>query len=132
MSRARITTAIAELAAEWQLPQMELDENDFLCIDVDGLIINIDYFEEAECLSIYSTVAEVPNGKRAECFDLMLRANYGWQKTAGAVLAVDPSETLALLRTEVTLNDLDLPVLLNRMDEFTTTVKHWADRLEQL
>ena len=132
MSRERVTTTLGELASEWGLPGLALDENDFLCIETDDRLINIDYFEDADAVSMYGTVAEVPEDRRLECFRMMLQANHGL--AGGEVpqaLALDPTEQLALLRAEIPVYELTLPGLLSAISNFVRDLNSWTERFEQ-
>ena len=137
MSRATIENLITELAREWTLPDLAMDENDYLCIQTEtGVFINIDFFEEADQLSFYTTVAEVSDEvspeNRLKVHRTMLEANSGWEETSGATLALDSTGTLALLTVAMPVEGLDLPAMRQRVEDFAKLAWHWSKRIKTI
>jgi len=133
MSRAAAAILIADLARELDLPELALDEQDYVCVQIeDGVVVNIDYFEEGDVLSLYTTVGEAPAEQRRPILQRMLESNFAWQGTAGATLCLDPSEELALLTGSMPLGDMDLPALKQLLADFCQLAWMWSERLQQL
>ena len=133
MSKSRIQQLIQELGATIGLSELELDEKDFVCIvSEDGVVLNLDYFEDEDTLVMYTTVGEIPDDKRLQLYEEMLRANFFWETTAGATLCLDPEVNLALLMANITVGDMDLPQLTNVLEHFTKLSWAWSDRIRAL
>lgn len=132
MSRTVVQTLISDLSREWGLPDLAMDENDFLCVQTNGVVINVDYFEDENVLAFYGTVADMPTENREPVLEAMLVGNFGWQETAGATLALDSTEQLALLTVTIPVNGLDLPVLLDCIQMFTDLAWHWSKKIDSL
>ena len=133
MSRVRVETVIAELARDWELPELILDENDYVCLQgADGTIVNIDYFEEDAALSLYVTVAPNPEQDRAVVYQLMLEGNCNWSETAGTTLALDETGEYILLTAALEAATLDLDGLVQQIERLLTTATDWAEYIKSL
>ena len=124
---------IRDFGNSYDLADLELDDRGYVCIvSEDGVVLNIDYFEEDEALVFYTTVGEIEDGHRLTLYEEMLKANFFWENTAGATLCIDPNATLALLTASITVTDLDLPKMLIVMDHFTRLTWAWSDRIREI
>ncbi len=133
MSKENMHHLIDELGQKLGLPDMQMDDNDFVCIFTDdGVVLNLDYHEDENILVIYTTVGEIADDKRLQLYEEMLRGNFVWQSTAGATMCIDPSAKLAMMMANVTVGDLDLPKLLNVLNHFTRLAWVWSDRIREL
>lgn len=134
MSKENMHHLIEELGQELGLPDMEMDDQDFVCIFTDdGVVLNLDYHEDEDVLVLYTTVGEIPNdNKRLQLYEEMLRGNFAWESTAGATLCIDPSAKLALMMVNITVGDLDLPKLMKVLNHFTRLAWVWSDRIREL
>lgn len=134
MPKENMHHLIKELGQELGLPDMEMDDKDFVCIFAeDGVVLNLDYYEDEDVLVLYTTVGEINNeNNRLRIYEEMLRGNFVWESTAGATLCIDPSAKLALMMTNVTVGDLDLPKLMNVLNHFTRLAWVWSDRIRDL
>ena len=133
MSKTQAETLVAELAQEWELPELAMDADDYFCVQpADGVVLNVDYFEAADVFSLYTTVAEIPAQNRLAAFESMLRANFGWEETGGATLALDSTGELALLTAEIPVDGLDLPVMLDRIETFSRLAWSWSKKINAL
>ncbi|NJN48094.1 MAG: type III secretion system chaperone [Candidatus Competibacteraceae bacterium] len=133
MSKSHMQHLTDELGDAIGLPDLALDEKDFVCIvSEDGVVLNLDYFEDEDTLVMYTTVGEIPDDKRLKLYQEMLRANFFWETTAGATLCLDPEIDLALLMANVTVADMSLPQLMNILDHFTKLAWAWSDRIRAL
>ena len=133
MPRSSMEILIADLARELDLPDLGLDNHDYVCVQTeDGVIFNMDYYEQDDVLSWYTTVGEVPDEQRIPVLDAMLSANFGWEETGGATLCLDPEGKLALLTVSMPVADMDLPVLRQRMQDFSEMAWAWSKRISAL
>jgi len=124
---------VAELAREMDLPDLELDEQDYVCVQTeDGVVFNIDYFEEDDVLSFYTTVGEVHDEHRLPILAAMLAGNSAWEATGGATLCLDPEGQLALLTVAMPAGDLNLPLLRQRMQDFSEVAWTWSGRIRAI
>jgi hypothetical protein len=133
MSKEVVDRLIAEFGNELDLPDLALDEDGFVAIiNDDGLVLNIDYYEEQETMVFYTTIGEIPDDRRLELYDEMLKANFAWQDTEGATLCVNPVGTHALLMASVTLDGLDPSVLMTIFNHLGELTVAWAHRLRAI
>ena len=124
---------LKELGETIGLPELSLDDKRYVCIvSDDGVVLNLDYFEDEDTLVMYTTVGEIPEDKRLELYEEMLKANFFWENTAGATLCLDPEVNLALLMANVTVADMDMPKLMQVLDHFTRLTWAWSDRIRAI
>ena len=117
MSRARVETVLAELARDWELSDLALDDNDFFCLQTaDGVLVNIDYFEQDDALAFYTTVCRVPAEAGGEIYQVLLESNCDWAETAGGTLALDPTSEFVLLTAALPAATLDLTTLAGQVE----------------
>ncbi|MEZ5582385.1 MAG: type III secretion system chaperone [Candidatus Competibacteraceae bacterium] len=84
MSKSHMHHLINDLGDAIGLPELALDEKDFACIvSEDGVVLNLDYFEDEDTLVLYTTVGEIPDDKRLELYQEMLRANFSGNPPPG-------------------------------------------------
>ncbi len=122
----------AELARDWELSELALDDNDFLCLQTaDGAVVNIDYFEQDAALAFYTTVGRVPDDG-GEIYQILLEGNCDWAETAGGTLALDPSSEFVLLTAKLHAETLDLDRIVQQIETLTTTAADWATFMESL
>ncbi|MEZ5581677.1 MAG: type III secretion system chaperone [Candidatus Competibacteraceae bacterium] len=124
---------IKDLGREIGLPEMAMDENDFVCLFTnDGVVLNLDYHEDEDVLVMYATVGEIPDDQRLQLYQELLQANFFWQSTAGATMCIDHTAERVMLMTNITVGDLDLPKLMAVLDHFTGLAWVWSDRIREL
>jgi Tir chaperone protein (CesT) family len=133
MNRDALQSLFAGLGETIGLPELKLDDDGYLCIiDDDGVVLNIDHFEDQDCLVLTSTAAEIADEKRLEVYDEMLKANFLWKETAGTTLCVDPSGRNAMLAVSITAGDLDLPKLINVVGHMHALTWAWSERIRAI
>ncbi len=133
MSKENIHQLIKELGQEMGLPDMEMDENDFVCIFTeDGVVSNLDYHEDEDVLVMYATVGEIPDDKRLQLYQELLQANFFWESTAGAMMCLDHTAEQVMIMANITVGDLDLPKLMTVLDHFIRLAWAWSDRIREL
>ncbi|MEE4377567.1 MAG: type III secretion system chaperone [Candidatus Competibacteraceae bacterium] len=133
MSKENIHQLVKDLGREMDLPDMTMDENDFVCIFTnDGVVLNLDYHEDEDVLVMYSTVGDVPDDQRLQLYQELLQANFFWESTAGATMCVDHTAERVMLMANITVGDLDLPKLMTVLDHFIRLSWAWSDRIREL
>ena len=133
MTKENVERLIAELGEAMEVPDLALDEDGFVCLyGEDGVVLNIDHYEDQDCLVMYTTVGEIPEEHRLALYDEMLKANFMWQDTLGATLCVSPTGEHALLMISITTGDLDLPQFLNVYNTIGRLTWAWSDRIRAI
>ena len=133
MTKDNVDYLIKELGDAMELPDPAFDEDGFVCIlTEDGIALNIDHYEDQECLVMYTTVGEIPEEHRLALYDEMLKANFMWQDTFGATLCVSPTGEHALLMISIPTGDLDLPQLVNIYNNIGRLTWAWSDRFRAI
>ncbi len=129
MDEQNLNRLIGDLGKDIGIPDLALDEDGFVCIiNEDGVVVNIDHFDDQDSLVIYTTIGEIVEDRRLEIYDEMLKANFMWKDTLGATLCVSPDGKHALLMASFTVGDLDLPQLLNMYKYIYEMTWAWAGR----
>lgn len=130
MSKSSMEKLVAELAKEWDLPDLAMDKNGFFFVKTaDGVFINVDYFEEEDVVSFYTTVAEISKKYRETIYELLLEGNFSWDLTSGATLCIDATEKVVLLTVAMPARELDLRTLLKRFSDFGKVGWFWSQRI---
>jgi Tir chaperone protein (CesT) family len=133
MSRESIDALIQEFGAAVGVPEMALDEDAYLAFtSPEGVLVNVDYFEDDASLVLYTTIGELFDDFRFAFYDEMLKANLFWELTLGATLCVSPDGEHALLTACVSTGDLDTVQLTNFFQHVIRLTLIWTDRLRQL
>jgi Tir chaperone protein (CesT) family len=133
MSRDTMNALIQEFGATVGATEMAFDEDDYLAFtSAEGVLVNVDYFEQDETLVLYTTIGELSDDFRFEFYDEMLKANLFWELTLGATLCVSPDGNHALLTACVSTADLDVVQLTNFFQHVNRLTLIWADRLRQI
>jgi len=133
MPRDVMSAIIQEFGASVGVPDMAFDENGYFAFtSPDGVLVNVDYFEEDESLVLYTTIGELFDDFRFAFYDEMLKANMFWELTLGATLCVNPEGSHALLTASVPARDLDVPRLTNLFNHINRLTLIWAERLRRV
>ena len=133
MTKQTVEMVIQEFGTAAGAPDMALDEDDFVCFTTPaGVLINVDYYRDDDCLVMYTTVGEIFDDTRMDIYDDLLKANFFWEVTGSATLCVDPEGTHALLVASVTAAGLDVTQLTNVFDRIDQLTQAWAARIHQI
>jgi len=133
MSKENATQLISYLGEKLGLPDLALDDKDYCCIfSDDGVVTNIDYYEHDDLFVMYTTIGVISDNSRLEIFELMLKGNFGWKDTAGAMTCVDPTGKLALLMTDLPVAPLDGELFCTAIERFHSLSWAWSDKIHEI
>jgi len=133
MPRDTMNALMQDFGNSVGVPDMAFDEEDYLAFtSAEGVLVNVDYFENDETLVLYTTIGELFDDFRFQFYDEMLKANLFWELTLGATLCVNPEGSHALLTASVSTGDLDVPKLTNLFSHVNRLTLVWGERLRQV
>ncbi|MEM6933444.1 MAG: type III secretion system chaperone [Pseudomonadota bacterium] len=133
MTREDLDALMSEFGARIELPDFRLDENGQGCILTEkDAVFTFDYIDAANTLVIYTSIAEIVPSRRQELYGEMLKANFFWQETLGATLAVSPDGRFALLMTSISAGRLDIDSLSQVYLNMAYLTDAWYARIEEI
>lgn len=133
MNRDVVDGIIRDFGMAVDNPELSLDDDSFVCFTTaDGVLINIDYFEGSESLVLYTTIGEIFEMTKLAVYDELLKANFFWELSGGATLAVSPEGGHAVLTASVTARDLDVSKLTEVIKHVNQLTFAWAARISDI
>lgn len=113
-----------------KLPGLRLDEDRAAAIDVDNGRFKVQFNERDDELILTSQVGrtEVRGEERRRLCEALLEANFGFQGTLGATLALEP-DTGCILLQKVCDDGLDLDLFETFFSDFVYAADTWEQRL---
>jgi hypothetical protein len=112
---------------------LRVDEDGFSAVAVgDRLIINFQYVEDADVIVVFTELGEVSRARETEVYRAMLDANFFWQGTGGAVLALEAESRTAVLMTREPLEGLTPEAFEHAVGMFAKRADEWIERLAEL
>ncbi|MDR0444928.1 MAG: type III secretion system chaperone [Puniceicoccales bacterium] len=131
--RTEVNELLARLKHSLCLDSLFLDEKDhcILLFD-DKVILNMELDEERSQFIIYAYLGMVPFNNKENVYELLLQANFFWQETQGATLALDgQTQTLVLLHS------FDIPFrqpenFEEDLASFVETAERWIQKLSDI
>ena len=119
-----------DLARSAGLPELKLDADGRLTLAFDGRIeVTIDSEPEESRLVLSALVGELGREPPAALLAELLDANFFWQSTAGATLAVERTSGRVVLVEQLALAGLDASRLEAALNGFVAAGIRWHDRL---
>jgi hypothetical protein len=133
MDRAHVEALVGEFGDAKGIADLALDDDDFVSLADEGdRAVNLEYFEEDGCLVLFTNVGEVPEERRFVLYEDLLKANFFWQLSGGATLALNPAGTRVMLVASIPVEVLDVPKLVLVFDHVATLAWGWASRIEAI
>jgi hypothetical protein len=115
------------------IEELSLDENNYCCLFVEDVAVNIEFDEGTEQLFLCSTIAELPpQNERMALYDLLLDGNFCFRSTDGATIGVDTEHDLVALVKAVPLERISSSLLETMLVTFADLAKRWQERCRQL
>ncbi|OBQ51911.1 type III secretion system chaperone [Halodesulfovibrio spirochaetisodalis] len=127
-----ISELIEQLGFSLELEELELDENNFCSVDVQNITILLQWEEKTQRLLLSSAVGELGEGHFQEFAVKLLQANYVWNDTRGASLALDADAELIVLCQWVDVRCLEYPAFYDAFEVFVNLTRNWKDALPEL
>jgi hypothetical protein len=127
-----ISQLIAELGQRLGFPDLALDENDSVVLQLDEFVVSIDANEEENTLTFHSQITIIPEAERAVVALELVDANLFWASTAGSTLSMDASTGAVFCAVRLQFEALNLEKLERHLAQFTDIVEEWTERLSDV
>ena len=111
------------------LPDLAFDENDYCCLLLDDLVLNLELDEETEMLFVYAHVGKIPPEPTADFYAMLLEANYFYRQTAGGVLGIDKATGVIALACRQPYAGLTLIQFEKVIEDFANAADHWTQQI---
>ena len=92
-------------------------------MEIDGAVIILQ--DAGELLLIRAEVGEIPADAKAQILSSAMEANFLYQGTGGATLAVNPVDGKLHIHKYNWLDRLDVDAVIDAMDKLSTVVAAW-------
>lgn len=90
MSRQFLQGILNEYAELVGMSPVELDSHDYCCLKYEpSIFLNLQWHDASKQVICYIPCGQLPAGEHLAVYRAMLEANFFWQKTGGATLAID-------------------------------------------
>ena len=100
------------------------DEGDAAAVEVDGIPVVLQRASD-DLLLVHADLGEVAPDSRERVLAAAMEANFLYQGTGGATLAVDPRDGHLHLQKYNWLDRIDMDKVLSGLTRFADTVKAW-------
>ena len=132
MERAQADILMAELGDRLGVPAMALDADGMalLSIDGDAVVVGVRYDQQSGAIDLRAGLDDmVPSPAR---LGRALSANFSWQLTGGAILALDAATGRLELRRRCSGADLDSGRLNEALEDLVADAVAWSKALRDL
>ena len=99
------------------------DSGGAVAMEIDGT--NVVLQDAGELLLIRAEVGEIPEGGKAEILASAMKANFLYQGTGGATLAVNPADGMLHVHKYNWMERLDAETVLEALDKLADTANAW-------
>lgn len=131
-ARAKADVLVAEMAAAMGIPELALDADGTLTLDMDDrFLVTIGVDEPANALTLMAPLLGTEGPKPKALLEEALVGNFMWQGTLGATLAIDEETGTMVLHRRLPLDGLKLQELEQAIEQFVDATEAWtglADR----
>jgi hypothetical protein len=107
------------------LGQITLDESGSCTFDVDDMTITLMHVVEGGHLLCFAEAGELPSEGREALLLGALQANYLFQGTLGATLAVRPDSSKVFLNRTLLMENLTYETFVQVLSDFTNALEEW-------
>lgn len=111
------------------LPDLDLDEDGYCCLEFDGHIVNIEFNPRSEEFFLYAHIADLPGTGRKALYEMLLEANLFFRGTKGATLGIDRASERIVLAVKAPVTAMDERALERIMEDFVNVTTWWKQRL---
>lgn len=109
---------------------VEYPEQSLWTMTVDEeTVVLAEHHEEAGQLMLSVDVAEMPNERRAELLDDLLRYNGRWDETGGVCMSLDAEGRIVRQSAVLPINGLDSRMLHIALESFLSTMNIWRKQI---
>lgn len=119
------TTLLKDLGTLVNLPELSPDENGFCRLSLDKVIIDIKADAEEKHLMLFAEIAPFPMECSSDLVKEILGANFLFNGTNGATLALNTENKTITLQQKEALALLDVDNFSEMLNNFATTVENW-------
>ncbi len=131
-ARAKADMLVAEMAAAMGIPELALDAEGTLSLDMDDrFLVTLGVDEAAGALTLFAPILGTQGPKPKAFLEAALVGNFMWQGTLGATLAIDEETGTLVLQRRLPLDGLKLPDLEQAVEQFVNAAEAWTDLAEQ-
>jgi hypothetical protein len=125
---------LARLGEAVGIPDLALDEDAACMLEIDGLLFNLQWFEDSRALAVYAVVGAAEHGPRAlPLYTALLEANALGRDTGGLALGLHAGLDSLLLSGQVFVGDLEGDdALYHYVEFFAGQAKHWEARIREI
>lgn len=119
------TALLKNLGEMVNLPELAPDENGVCRLSLDEVIVDLKATGDEKHLLLFSEVAALPIEHRDELIREILGANFLFNGTNGATLAIEDKTQAIYLQQQEALALLDIDDFSKLLNDFVTTVESW-------
>lgn len=121
---ARAQELIQSLGRKAGIADLDFDDEGLLVFDIDGSqSLALGFEAEREAISIYAPIRGSDGKRREGLLESLLAANFMWQETQGATLALDKATDHVVLHQRLPLAKLSSEDFEATLETFFSTVQ---------
>ena len=124
-----IDTLLERFGKDTGLGKITLDESGSCTFDVDEMEVSLMHIVEGDHLLIFAEAGELPAEGREALLQGALQANYLFQGTNGATLAVRPDSPMLFLNRTLLLENLSYETFAQVFSDFVNALEQWKQML---
>ncbi|VBB42977.1 conserved hypothetical protein [uncultured Desulfatiglans sp.] len=111
------------------IPDLDLDEDGYCCLEFDGHIVNIEFAPRSEEFFFYACIADLPETDRQALCEMLLEANFFFRGTHGATFGIDKPSKQIILAAKKPIAAVDGRLFESMMEDFVNATIGWKQRL---
>ena len=124
-----IDTLLERFGKDTGLGKITLDESGSCTFDVDEMEVSLMHIVEGGHLLIFADAGELPAEGREALLQGALKANYLFQGTNGATIAIRPDSSTLFLNRTLLLENLSYETFVQVLTDFTNALEQWKQMI---
>ncbi|MBF0099433.1 MAG: type III secretion system chaperone [Desulfobacterales bacterium] len=130
MQQEEIKKMITDFGKNIGLPELTFDENGYLCLMFDDVVVNIEAMFETEQLFFYTNIGEIPHENKEAFYEMLLTANYFFKETAGGTIGIDKNANIISLAYQLPFTSLTTNKLEKTVENFINVAENWINKIK--
>ena len=119
---------IKGFAGEFGIADGQIDDGTAV-FDIDGMTVGFVHDETAAAVMVVAEIGYPPPDANGKLGEVMLKSNYLYNGTNGAVLCMNPETSAYALMQTWALDPLDVETFVKNVESFINNAEKWKDVL---
>lgn len=133
MARHHIDELLINLARQLEMDDLRLDDGNHCILKIeDGPDLHLEYFDDEDLVVLAAALEPVAEALRPAAYRMLLKANFMWQGTAGATLALNPDSDAVIVQHKLVAANIGSESFMGVIDGFDGLCRLCREELDGL